>query len=203
MKDSKDSKKSLLGDLEKIQKLLNSEASSKETDQSGAPDIPLLSDVVSGQSDAKVDDQNSAAPAEKKGKPKNNNPFIPYEAIDRLNKERSSMRNFAAEVMQAAQQGIEKPPIDGFDLFKYSKNAPKPEVKTETQLDSLSPTEPETPPGIQSKPVAAVIKLPSDTEIQSLVDEVMDEYRPIMEKALRKSLTEFIKQSLKDAPSDE
>ena len=216
MSDSKGNNKDLLGDLEKIQNILNqspSNGSSKDAplndedcnalplnQDKNQPDIPTLSDIVSEEPNSESDSTSGQTTPEAEphsaDQDKHNNPFIPYEAIDRFNKERSSMRNFAAEVMQAAQQGMENSQVDSFDLFKYSKTHHVASTSNNSNKANLDT------PGLASQenkfPPKNMIKLPSDTEISEIVDDIIDEYRPVLEEALKESLTEFIKNSLQD-----
>jgi hypothetical protein len=130
-------KKNLLSDLENIKDLLDDPSDSTEPPRTPS-DIPVLSDVVPPSEHSPVNQASETStdnsvtknavtnnPAAKNPRttPDKPNPFIPYDAINKLKKERQSMRNFAAEVMQAAQQGIHKSELDSFDLFKYSKNS--------------------------------------------------------------------------------
>jgi len=191
-------------------------SASEQNDQ----DIPLLSDIVpqdeTSSNTEHIQDtenteytsdpeNNASAPSSSIG---NDNPFIPYEAIDRLKKERKSMRNFAAEVMEAAQQGIHKNELDQFDLFKYSKKAPDTTSASSVNEDLTPPKSNKTQlsDDASSVPTCApetLIPMPNEQQMAELIEQVIEDHRPLLEEALKDALSDFIKKSIQNnTPTD-
>jgi len=187
--------------------------SSEQNDQ----DIPLLSDVVpQDETPSNTEPPQDTENTEYKSNPENNapaplssigndNPFIPYEAIDRLKQERKSMRNFAAEVMEAAQQGIHKNELDQFDLFKYSKKAPDTTSESSVNENLTPPTSNKTQlSDAASAPNCApetLIPMPNEQQMVELIEQVIEDHRPLLEEALKDALSDFIKKSIQNSPS--
>lgn len=217
MSTSGKGKKDLLGDLENIKDLLgdasydNDLSASDQESSNNLDDIPLLSDVVPQEQSEKEGSSPSSATAnlstnsnlainasEEQSAPEaaeNNtvksNPFIPYDAINKLKEERQTMKNFAAEVMKAAQQGISKNELDQFDLFKYSRST-KPEIPPTSEVSKE-----EAPSQTDTKQPAA----PSEMELEVIINQVIEDYRPVLEEAMRDALLAFYKnESEKDSP---
>lgn len=141
-------------------------------------------------------DSTQSAPEAAPKKPPtsiNSNPFIPYEAINKLKKERQSMKNFAAEVMQAAQQGLSKNDLDQFDLFKYSRTS-KP-----TKGDTPSVSQPEEEKTSSETPTLP--RPPSDAQLESMVNQVINDCRPALEEAMRDALLAFYKNQIEQDSS--
>ncbi|MFC3150189.1 hypothetical protein ACFOEK_04055 [Litoribrevibacter euphylliae] len=217
MSTSGKGKKDLLGDLENIKDLLgdtsidSTPSTSNQESSDNLDEIPLLSDVVPQDKSEKKSSSPSSATA---NRPTNSNlatnasekqstseaaenntiksnPFIPYEAINRLKEERQTMKNFAAEVMKAAQQGISKNELDQFDLFKYSRST-KREIPPTSEVSKK-----EAPSQTDTKQPAP----PSEMEIEVIINQVIEDYRPVLEEAMRDALLAFYKnESEKNSP---
>jgi len=182
-------------------------------------DIPLLSDVVPIKDTSDNNQQNEDEQAKESldaensssasfNSLSNDNPFIPYEAIDKLKQERKSMRNFAAEVMEAAQQGIHKNELDKFDLFKYSKktaNTNEPPSLSEEATSPDNSDKPLTDTGEAAPSVVpeTLIPMPNEQQMAELIEQVIEDHRPLLEEALKDALSDFIKKSIQNnTPSD-
>lgn len=232
MNAPKKDKKDLLGDLENIKDLLDSSSpgddSFDETALSDSQslehtaDIPLLSDVVPLESQTvpehTTNTPEKTGPSSDPHQPDVNeeiprpadaskaNPFIPYEAINKLKQERKSMRNFAAEVMEAAQLGMAKKDLDQFDLFKYSqasKTSQSNEIPNH-HADIKSDQFDENTPGIPTSKTLtpSSITPPTEEQLNVIIDEVIESHRSLLEEALRDALHSFYEQSLnKNAPN--
>jgi len=107
------------------------------------------------------------------------------------------MKNFAAEVMQAAQNGISKNELDQFDLFKYSRA---------TKLTEQPHTAPAQQPASEENDGISEESTPSldlsELELESVINQVIKDYRPVLEEAMRETLLNIYKSKIDNDSSE-
>ena len=170
-KHSEKKNQDMIGDLEKLKDFLDDDSTSVANAPSEPFEIPTL--------DTPIEAPTQSA------KPKQNNPFIPYDAINRLKNERKNIRNFAAEAIEAAKQGLNNQThLNDFDLFKYSE---QPDIKASTEDASRANTKPSIKESTLTSAQPPIPK-PDQATLNVMIERIIEEQRPKIEAELRSLL---------------